>query len=113
MVPDETLLFRYSALTFNGHRIHYDRDYCTQVEGYPGLVVHGPLLATLLMDLVQRHSTHSIASLSYKALQPCFECGDRRAIHLHGQPRAQNAGVDLWVQGAAQQIHMQATALFH
>ncbi|MEN9688386.1 MAG: hypothetical protein RI998_383 [Pseudomonadota bacterium] len=113
VVPDETLLFRYSALTFNGHRIHYDRDYCTQVEGYPGLVVHGPLLATLLMDLVQRHSTHSIASLSYKALQPCFECGDRRAIHLHGQPRAQNAGVDLWIQDAAQQTHMQATALFH
>ena len=44
--------FRYSALTFNGHRIHYDRKYVTEVEGYPGLIVHGPLIATLLMDLV-------------------------------------------------------------
>ena len=47
------LLFRYSALTFNGHRIHYDRDYVTGEEGYPGLVVHGPLIATLLVDLIQ------------------------------------------------------------
>jgi 3-methylfumaryl-CoA hydratase len=52
--PDEVLLFRYSALTFNGHRIHYDRRYATTVEGYPGLVVHGPLIATLLLDLLRR-----------------------------------------------------------
>ena len=50
---DEVLLFRYSALTFNGHRIHYDRKYVTEVEGYPGLIVHGPLIATLLMDLLR------------------------------------------------------------
>ena len=48
IVPDDVLLFRYSALTFNGHRIHYDLDYCRHVEGYDGLVVHGPLLATVL-----------------------------------------------------------------
>jgi 3-methylfumaryl-CoA hydratase len=54
LVPDPVLLFRYSAVTFNGHRIHYDRSYVTQVEGYPGLVVHGPLTATLMMDLVRR-----------------------------------------------------------
>ena len=48
------LLFRYSALTFNGHRIHYDRRYVTEVEGYPGLIVHGPLIATLLLDLLRR-----------------------------------------------------------
>ncbi|MEY5100055.1 MAG: hypothetical protein RJA36_2774 [Pseudomonadota bacterium] len=48
--PDSTLLFRYSALTFNGHRIHYDQDCCRQVEGYSNLVVHGPLIATLLAD---------------------------------------------------------------
>ena len=52
--PDDVLLFRYSALTFNGHRIHYDRRYVTEVEGYPGLVVHGPLIATLLLDLLRR-----------------------------------------------------------
>src|SRR5262249_3409205 len=51
---DPVLLFRYSALTFNGHRIHYDRTYVTEVEGYPGLVVHGPLIATLLLDLLRR-----------------------------------------------------------
>lgn len=55
ITPDPVLLFRYSALTFNGHRIHYDRDYATREEGYSGLVVHGPLLATLLMDLLRRH----------------------------------------------------------
>ena len=53
VVPDPVLLFRYSALTFNSHRIHYDRDYATRVEGYPGLVVHGPLIATLLADLLR------------------------------------------------------------
>lgn len=52
--PDDVLLFRYSALTFNGHRIHYDRRYAAQVEGYPGLVVHGPLIATLLLDVLRR-----------------------------------------------------------
>lgn len=113
LVPDETLLFRYSALTFNGHRIHYDRRYCTEVEAYPGLVVHGPLLATLLLDLLQRHSTQALASLDYKAVNPCFECGDQRAIHLRGQPHEDGAGVNLWVQDPAHQVHMQATALFH
>ena len=54
IAPDAVLLFRYSALTFNGHRIHYDRRYVTEVEGYPGLVVHGPLIATLLLDLLRR-----------------------------------------------------------
>src|SRR5438445_398175 len=52
-VPDDVLLFRYSALTFNGHRIHYDRRYVTEAEGYPGLIVHGPLIATLLLDLLR------------------------------------------------------------
>ena len=54
MMADPRLLFRYSALTFNAHRIHYDRDYCRKVEAYPGLVVHGPLLATLLLDHAMR-----------------------------------------------------------
>ena len=57
--PTTCLLFRYSALTFNGHRIHYDRRYVTEVEGYPGLIVHGPLIATLLMDLLRRQIARS------------------------------------------------------
>ena len=55
--PDPVLLFRYSALTANGHRIHYDLDYVTREEGYPGLIVHGPLQATWLADLVRRYSS--------------------------------------------------------
>jgi len=72
--PDPVLLFRYSALTFNGHRIHYDRDYCREVEGYPGLVVHGPLIATLLMDhfLRARPGTR-VARFSFRAQRPLFD----------------------------------------
>jgi 3-methylfumaryl-CoA hydratase len=74
IVPDPVLLFRYSALTFNGHRIHYDRSYVTQVEGYPGLIVHGPLIATLLMDLLQRQQPEArVASFSFRAVRPLFD----------------------------------------
>ncbi|MFZ4652257.1 MAG: FAS1-like dehydratase domain-containing protein [Rubrivivax sp.] len=72
--PDDVLLFRYSALTFNGHRIHYDRRYVTQVEGYPGLVVHGPLVATLLLELVRREQPQArVQAFSFKALRPAFD----------------------------------------
>lgn len=71
---NEVSLFRYSALTFNSHRIHYDRPYATEVEGYPGLVVHGPLVATLLLDLVDRHfPDKAIKEFSFKALKPIFD----------------------------------------
>lgn len=74
ITPDPVLLFRYSALTFNGHRIHYDRDYAIQVEGYPGLVVHGPLIATLLLDLVRREMPNvAIARFDFKAVSPLFD----------------------------------------
>ena len=112
LIPDDVLLFRYSALTFNAHRIHYDRRYCQQVEHYPGLVVHGPLLATLLLDLVRRHTPQAIASFDFKALYPCFECADQRPIQLLGQPHPDGAGVDLWVQDHEGHVNMQATALF-
>ncbi|WP_020654698.1 FAS1-like dehydratase domain-containing protein [Massilia niastensis] len=74
VVPDDVLLFRYSALTFNGHRIHYDRRYVTEVEGYPGLIVHGPLVATLLLDLLREHLPDSVvASFEFRALRPVFD----------------------------------------
>lgn len=74
IVPDDVLLFRYSALTFNGHRIHYDRRYVTTVEAYPGLVVHGPLIATLLLDLVRRQLPDArLARFSFKAQRPTFD----------------------------------------
>ena len=70
--PDDVLLFRYSALTFNGHRIHYDRRYVTEVEGYPGLVVHGPLLATLLLDLLRRELPDATVALRFRR-EPIFD----------------------------------------
>jgi hypothetical protein len=72
-VPDDVLLFRYSALTFNGHRIHYDRRYVTEVEGCPGLIVHGPLLATLLLDLLRRNAPGAdVATFRFRAVRPTF-----------------------------------------
>lgn len=72
--PDSVLLFRYSALTFNAHRIHYDRDYAHDVEGYPGLVVHGPLIATLLMDhYLLTHPAARIARFEFRAQRPLFD----------------------------------------
>jgi 3-methylfumaryl-CoA hydratase len=73
VVPDDVLLFRYSALTFNGHRIHYDRRYVTEVEGYPGLIVHGPLMATLLLDLHRRHAEAPVRLFKFRAMRPVFD----------------------------------------
>lgn len=73
LTPDETLLFRFSALTYNTHRIHYDQPYVTGVEGYPGLVVHGPLLALLLLELPRRHRPdRPLARFSYRLTRPVF-----------------------------------------
>jgi 3-methylfumaryl-CoA hydratase len=73
VIPSPPMLFRYSALTFNSHRIHYDVPYATEVEGYPGLVVHGPLTATLLLDLAARYiDAGKIHSLTFRAVAPCF-----------------------------------------
>ncbi len=74
--PDTTQLFRYSALTFNGHRIHYDADYCRAVEGYPNLVVHGPLVATMLAALAQSMAPAEIRSFHYRAQRPAFLSGE-------------------------------------
>lgn len=83
ITPDARLLFRFSALTFNAHRIHYDRPYAAQDEGYPGLVVHGPLTAMLLADLVRRHTPRRIATFSFRGLAPLF---DLAPFHLRGVP---------------------------
>jgi 3-methylfumaryl-CoA hydratase len=73
VIPTPTLLFRFSALTFNAHRIHYDHPYATQVEGYEGLVVHGPLIAVLMLDLVDRVSPGAfVSSFDFKAVSPAF-----------------------------------------
>lgn len=112
MEPDDVLLFRYSALTFNGHRIHYDRHYATAVEGYPGLVVHGPLMATLLLDLLRRERPGAaVKQFSFRAVRPQF---DTTAFELCGRPGTGTAGpaaVDLWVRGAQGHLVMEASAL--
>jgi 3-methylfumaryl-CoA hydratase len=108
IVPDDVLLFRYSALTFNGHRIHYDRKYVTEVEGYPGLIVHGPLIATLLMDLVRRQMPGAeVASFSFKAVRPTF---DLHAFKVNGAPQADGKTVRLWAQDHDGWLTMDAVA---
>ena len=108
IVPDDVLLFRYSALTFNGHRIHYDRQYVTHVEGYPGLVVHGPLIATLLMDLLRRElPAAKVTRFEFKAVRPTF---DVHPFSVHGQASADGKTVHLWAQDHEGWLTMDATA---
>ena len=71
-LPTTVTLFQFSALTYNGHRIHYDHPYVTEKEGYPGLLVHGPLTALLLLDAAQRHAPAPASSFRYRALAPLF-----------------------------------------
>ena len=108
IVPDDVLLFRYSALTFNGHRIHYDRRYVTEVEGYPGLIVHGPLIATLLLDLLRREQPQAdVAAFRFKAVRPTF---DLHAFHVNGAPQADGKTVRLWGSDHEGWLTMDATA---
>lgn len=94
--PDPVLLFRYSALTFNGHRIHYDRSFCTDTEGYKGLVVHGPLLATLLLDLLRREMPDAqVEAFEFRALSTVFDIHD---FSVHGQPQPDGKTIQLWVR---------------
>lgn len=105
ITPDPTLLFRYSALTFNGHRIHYDRDYTTKTEGYPGLLVHGPLLATLLVDHFRRHDPGAtIRAVSFRAKRPVF---DLAPFTVNLNPTA--TGADLWAADSDGYVAMDAT----
>jgi 3-methylfumaryl-CoA hydratase len=108
VVPEAVLLFRYSALTFNGHRIHYDRRYATEVEGYPGLVVHGPLLATLLLDLLHRHRPDAqVERFEFKAVRPTF---DVHSFRVCGAPAAEGKVIRLWAQDHEGWLTMDATA---
>lgn len=106
LVPDEALLFRYSALTFNSHRIHYDLPYATQEEGYRGLVVHGPLTATLLLDLAQRQfGDNALTSFAFRGLSPAI-CGEELYLALRGD----GASVELGAFAADGRPVMSASA---
>jgi 3-methylfumaryl-CoA hydratase len=100
------LLFRYSALTFNAHRIHYDRAYCTQVEDYPGLVARGPLQATLLLDLAtEARDGVPPQSFSFRGAQPLFD-GAPFSVNA----RESESGLELWTPNAIGRQAMTATA---
>jgi 3-methylfumaryl-CoA hydratase len=108
IVPDPVLLFRYSALTFNGHRIHYDRSYATEVEGYPGLVVHGPLLATLLLDLLRREMPQAVVTtFTFRSVKPLF---DIAPFCVNGRVDSDGKTVKLWAQDAEGWLAVEATA---
>ena len=104
--PSPILLFRYSALTFNGHRIHYDRQYAAEVEGYPGLVFHGPLTATLLFDLLLEQNPGCwVSSYQFRAVSPLF---DTAAFTLMG--KREDTSVELWAANPEGRLAMTAQA---
>ncbi|MFF3493367.1 hypothetical protein ACFYWS_18640 [Streptomyces sp. NPDC002795] len=108
--PDERQLFRVSALTANAHRIHYDTPYCRDIEGYPGLVVHGPLLALLMLDLVRRNSPErQVSSLSYRLHRPVF-AGEH--LLAAGTPTADGRGAQLGVATHREARHASAEVTF-
>jgi 3-methylfumaryl-CoA hydratase len=105
-MADPVLLFRYSALTFNGHRIHYDRDYVTKVEGYPGLIFHGPMQAALLVEFAAKlHGGAAPKKFSYRGVQPLFE-GSEFSVNAN----TTDSGMELWTANSAGQPTMKGTA---
>ena len=107
LTPSETLLFRYSALTFNSHRIHYDLPYAMNEEGYRGLVVHGPLLATLLLDLAGRElGANMLSRFAFRGNSPAFS---GEPLHLVG--RADAKAITMAVLGADGRTVMSAEAV--
>jgi 3-methylfumaryl-CoA hydratase len=94
MTADPVLLFRYSALTFNGHRIHYDWRYVTQVEGYPDLIVNGGLQTLLVFELVRTHASTPLAYISSRNVRPLFV---NRPFTVCGEPSPDNKTAKLWV----------------
>ena len=103
--PDPVMLFRFSALTFNAHRIHYDQPYAREVEGYPGLLVHGPLLAILLMEYLRRDGT-PVGGFTFRARAPLF-CG----VPFRVLARSANGRVALWAEGPDGNAAVEAEAI--
>jgi 3-methylfumaryl-CoA hydratase len=106
--PDTVLLFRYSALTSNGHRIHYDQQYARGEENYPDLVVHGPLTATLLQGFAARHGGKPLRTFEFRGLSPLFVTSP---FQLQGK-QAEGGALDLWASGPNGALAMRASAQF-
>jgi 3-methylfumaryl-CoA hydratase len=107
-ISDPVLLFRYSALTFNGHRIHYDRDYVTKVEGYPGLIFHGPLQAAFIIEMAAKLRGGSPPKkFTYRGVQPLFE-GTEFSINANDS----GGSMELWTANAEGQPTMKGTAVW-
>jgi len=105
-MADTVLLFRYSALTFNGHRIHYDRDYVTKVEGYPGLIFQGPMQAALLVEFAAKlHGGAAPKKFAYRGVQPLFE-GSEFSVNANKL----EASMELWTANSEGQPTMKGTA---
>lgn len=105
---DAVMLFRYSALTFNPHRIHFDLRYCTDVEGYPGLVVHGPLIATALADLLRRNLPNArVTSFAFRAVRPIF---DTHPFSVNGRLESAGKVAKIWAKDHEGWLCMEATA---
>ena len=108
ITPNSVMLFRYSAITFNPHRIHYDKPYCMEVEGYPGLVVHGPFAQQCLFDLLRDSMPgRRIKTFTVRARAPLF---DTAPFDVVGRPTADGKGAELWTVTPKGTIAAQATA---
>ncbi|THD84699.1 protein dehydratase [Aliigemmobacter aestuarii] len=105
ITPSATLLFRYSAMTFNGHRIHYDKPYATDVEGYPGLVVHGPMQATLLCQFAADLRGAMPERFDYRSLSPLFDDADMLCCATD-----EGDGLKLWTARPGGPVAMEAVA---
>jgi 3-methylfumaryl-CoA hydratase len=109
ITPDPVLLFRYSALTFNGHRIHYDYPYVTQVEGYPNLVMNGGLTTLLVFELARTHASTPLRYISSRNVRPLFV---NREFRICGEPSADNKSAKLWVVDDQNAVALSAEAEF-
>jgi 3-methylfumaryl-CoA hydratase len=106
--PDPVLLFRFSALTANGHRIHYDQDYVRREENYPDLVVHGPLTALLLQGFAVRHAGRPLRRFQFRGVSPLFVSAPFRLEGAKGEGGA----LDVWARNPHGGLAMQAVATF-
>jgi len=109
VTPDPVMLFRYSALTFNGHRIHYDHPYVTQVEKYPDLVMNGGLTTLLVFELARAHGPAPLSAIASRNVRPLFV---NREITLCGEPSADGKSAKLWAQDDSGALALSAEATF-